>query len=66
MSYSAPVIGYMDRLGYLTCIPCSIKLEKQQGARVSGDNSGFYGEPCDKCGSIFVKTLRDPESAPLP
>ena len=53
MPYTAPITGYIDNLGYLRCVDCAG--DSLKDFTVTGDNSAFHGENCERCGWVFPR-----------
>lgn len=52
--YIAPIVGYVDALGYLRCTDCHPDNDtKAEGVY---QDCG-WSEPCDKCGKIVGRVL---------
>lgn len=49
MENNAKIIGYVDKLGYLRCMPCSILLEADPGYPIWEDSAPHNAEECDNC-----------------
>lgn len=48
MPWVAPIVGFVDHLGYLRCVECAD--ESQQRHRVMGDQHFGTDDKCDRCG----------------
>ena len=60
------VVGYVDRLGYLYCLPCWLAVQMDQRPDAEGyprpvrvDTAPHNVEPCDRCGRRLVDAARD-------
>lgn len=59
MPWTAPVVAYVDRLGYLRCTGCAA--DDKRDVPQHGDNGAMIDQVCDLC-NVAIKTTRSSEN----
>lgn len=57
MPWVAPIVGFVDRLGYLRCRPCTERLDTGRDHPVYADVGPHNEQPCDTCGRRLIDTV---------
>jgi len=61
MAYIAPIIGYIDNLGYLRCVACANETQHQVVPIYRNNHFVDFGSDdiCDRCGKKLTSQIME-------